>query len=101
MSPTLKLRFDGLSWADLQGPAGLARLDALFRERLVAAEPELAARLAALRAGETFEPEALSGLLVAVAPHLERFLAQGFGIEAELAALRATTVAQLSMSFFV
>ncbi|MCB1866629.1 MAG: FAD-dependent oxidoreductase [Chromatiales bacterium] len=94
MSPTLKLRFDGLSWADLQGPAGLARLDALFRERLVAAEPELAARLAALRAGETFEPEALSGLLVAVAPHLERFLAQGFGIEAELAALRATTVAQ-------
>ncbi len=41
--------FNGFSFDELQTPAGLARLDARFRERLAAADPTLVERLDALR----------------------------------------------------
>src|SRR5256885_601564 len=85
----LKLGF-GLSFDDLYAGAGLARLDAAFIAHLAAADGALAARLAAGRA----EPQALgrkgeSDLLIALAPHVEDFLAQLFGVATEVSALQA------------
>jgi NADPH-dependent glutamate synthase beta subunit-like oxidoreductase/NAD(P)H-flavin reductase len=85
----LSLAF-GLSLEALYEREGLLRLDALFLERLHAADAALHARLLAARA----EPQKLAGkeeseLLIALAPPLEDFLAELFGIEAELAALEA------------
>jgi NADPH-dependent glutamate synthase beta subunit-like oxidoreductase/NAD(P)H-flavin reductase len=85
----LKLQF-GLSFADLYATQGLARVDAAFFALLAAADPALGQRLAAARA----QPDALgrkeeSELLLALAPHVEDFLGQLFGIQAELGALQA------------
>src|SRR6266581_5724217 len=85
----LKLGF-GLSFDDLYAGAGLARLDAAFIAHLAAADAALAARLAAERG----EPQALgrkgeSDLLIALAPHVEDFLAQLFGVATEVTALQA------------
>src|SRR5438552_11151647 len=85
----LQLGF-GLSFRDLYSTAGLRRLDAVFCAWLVQADAALAARLAGARA----TPEALarkeeSELLIALAPQLEDFLAQLFGVESEVTALQA------------
>jgi len=80
----------GVAFADLYRPEGLARIDGLFLDALGRADPELRARLEAARR----DPCALaakqeSDLIIAVAPHLDRFLVGLFGIEAEFAALVA------------
>ena len=80
----------GLRFEDLYDEAGLARLDGLFLAALEERAPELAAQLKAGRAA----PEALgrkeeSDLLIALAPHLEDFLAELFSIRAPLAELAA------------
>jgi NADPH-dependent glutamate synthase beta subunit-like oxidoreductase/NAD(P)H-flavin reductase len=80
----------GLTFADLHSIEGAARIDAAFRAHLAAADAALAARLDAGRAA----PEALAGraeadLLLAVAPHLEDFLADLFGVGAAVRALEA------------
>jgi NADPH-dependent glutamate synthase beta subunit-like oxidoreductase/NAD(P)H-flavin reductase len=80
----------GLAFRDLYRRDGLLRLDALFLEHLRAADPDLAARLLAGRA----TPDALaarehSDLLVAVAPHVEDFIAELFDVRADVAALAA------------
>ena len=85
----LKLGF-GLSFDDLYTGAGLSRLDAAFIAHLATADAALAARLAAGRAA----PQALgrkdeSDLLIALAPHVEDFLAQLFGVTTEVTALQA------------
>ena len=85
----LKLGF-GLDFPDLYSTAGLDRLDAAFCAWLAQAEAALAARLAAGRA----DPDALgrrgeSELLLALAPHVEDFLAQLFGVVPEVSALQA------------
>jgi len=86
---TLRLAF-GLDFADLYVQEGLLRLDARFVEFLQAAEPVLAARLAAARAGPgALDAKAEAALLIELAPPLEDFLARLFGIEAELQALAA------------
>jgi NADPH-dependent glutamate synthase beta subunit-like oxidoreductase/NAD(P)H-flavin reductase len=84
-----KLGF-GLSFDDLYAADGLARVDAAFLTHLATADAALAARLAAGRR----DPGALgrkaeSDLLLALAPHLEDFLARLFGVGAEVAALQA------------
>ncbi|HEX5862859.1 MAG TPA: pyridine nucleotide-disulfide oxidoreductase, partial [Casimicrobiaceae bacterium] len=86
----LKLGF-GLSFPDLYSTAGLQRLDGAFVAWFGAADAALAARLASARA----DPDALgrkqeSELLIALAPHVEDFLAQLFGVESEVTALQAT-----------
>jgi len=78
----------GLAFADLYRREGLAEVDAAFVAALTEADAALAARLAAART----DPDALaakdeSALLLALAPHLERFIAALFGIDAELASL--------------
>ena len=80
----------GLSFEDLYSIAGLARIDAAFASHLGEAESALRARLDAARA----DPASLgrlgeSELLIALAPHVEDFLAELFAIEPEVATLQA------------
>jgi NADPH-dependent glutamate synthase beta subunit-like oxidoreductase/NAD(P)H-flavin reductase len=84
----LKPAFD-LTFHDLYTTGGLARVDAAFLAFLRAADPGLAERLEAARA----DAAALgrgdeSALLIAIAPHLEDFLARLFGVEADVATLQ-------------
>jgi NADPH-dependent glutamate synthase beta subunit-like oxidoreductase len=82
-SASLALAF-GLSFEDLHDPAALARLDAEFARHLASADAALAARYAAARAQPgslAYKEEA--DLLIAVAPHLDRFVAELFGIVEE------------------
>ncbi|KPK04673.1 MAG: pyridine nucleotide-disulfide oxidoreductase, partial [Betaproteobacteria bacterium SG8_39] len=86
---TLRLAF-GLDFADLYARDGLLRLDARFAEFLQASAPDLAARLGAARgAPQALDAKTEAALLVDVSPHLEDFLAQLFGIEADVQALAA------------
>ena len=85
----LKLGF-GFDFPDLYSTAGLSRLDDAFCAWLSQTDSALASRLAAARA----DPGCLSRLeeselLVAVAPHVEDWLARLFGIETEVTRLQA------------
>jgi NADPH-dependent glutamate synthase beta subunit-like oxidoreductase/NAD(P)H-flavin reductase len=83
----LRLRFD-LSFEDLYTRDGLLRLDAAFLQFLAEADAALRARLVAARGAPPAAKEE-SELLIALAPHLEDFIARLFGIEAEARALAA------------
>src|SRR5579884_1795570 len=77
---TLRLAH-GLEFADLYSVEGAERIDALFLAQLRRVDPALAARLANARA----DPALLgakdeSTLLIDLAPHLEDFLGELFGI---------------------
>jgi len=79
----------GISFEELYHRDGLVRVDNEFLCRLSSRDAELAARLVAARGN----PSALaakdeSALLLAIAPHLDAFVGELFGIEKELAALR-------------
>src|SRR5438132_4697634 len=74
----MQLRF-GIGFGDLYERAGLMRVDAAFLEFLGSALRE---RLLAARADPP-AAKAESELLIALAPQVEDFLAQLFGIEAE------------------
>ncbi|MEO8103127.1 MAG: FAD-dependent oxidoreductase [Betaproteobacteria bacterium] len=83
----LKLAFD-LEFPDLYAREGLLKLDAAFVAHLAVADDALAGRFAAGRA----DPAALpkkdeSALILEVAPHLDRFISQLFGIADEVLAL--------------
>ncbi|MBP6382068.1 MAG: FAD-dependent oxidoreductase [Pseudomonadales bacterium] len=83
----LKLSF-GLDFADLHQHEGLGRLDAQFLDFVATSDPALRDALCAARAApEALAPKAESELLIALAPQLEDFVAQLFGIEAEARAL--------------
>ena len=85
----LRLAF-GLAFADLYTREGALALDARFVDALRAADAPLAERLLAARRGDAaLDLKAESDLQIAVAPHLEDFLATLFGIEAEVRALAA------------
>src|SRR5258705_1001348 len=74
----------GFSFEDLYDPAALARLDGEFGRWLAAADEGLHARFGAARsnpAAVTYKDEA--DLLIAAAPHLDRFVARLFRIEEE------------------
>jgi NADPH-dependent glutamate synthase beta subunit-like oxidoreductase/NAD(P)H-flavin reductase len=82
----------GFSFADLAVRDGLVRLDGIFLDRLARDDAALHARLLTARAA----PDALTGpdeseLVVAVAPHLDAFVAALFGIETETLALAQET----------
>ena len=80
----------GLAFEDLYRRQGLARLDSIFTARLAADDAPLAARLATARAAPaTLDARRRSALLVELAPFLEDFLAELFGVAGELAARRA------------
>ena len=80
MTAGLVLGFD-LRFEDLYHCEGLARLDRRFVDFLAMRNPDLHDRLLAARA----EPDATAGkaesdLIVDLAPHLEDFLGELFGI---------------------
>ena len=82
---TLNLSF-GISFEDLYAREGLVRLDAAFIERL---PPELHARLAAARenpAALALKPS--SELIIELAPYVDDFIGDLFGIVPELRALQ-------------
>ncbi len=84
----LRLGFD-ISFQELYSQSGLDKLDQKFCACLRTASADLHEQLSAARA----VPDALtkkqeSELLIALAPHTEAFVAQLFGIENHLAALR-------------
>src|SRR3954469_25948742 len=82
-SQSLSLAF-GLAFEDLYRRGGLERLDAEFTRLLQSEDAGLAGRLAeARRAPDALEYKAEAELLIAVAPHLDEFIAQLFRIEAE------------------
>src|SRR5437879_7182978 len=77
----------GLSFAELYERDGLARLDAAFLDHLGAAESALRPQLEAARAAATLDSKAESALILEIAPHLDDFLAELFGIETEFRTL--------------
>jgi NADPH-dependent glutamate synthase beta subunit-like oxidoreductase/NAD(P)H-flavin reductase len=80
----------GLSFADLHDRDGLGRLDRAFVAHLGAADVELHNRLMAARGEpDALERQAESDFLVDLAPHLEDFIGDLFGIPGEVSALQA------------
>ena len=89
MTESLTLGFD-LRFADLYGRDGLVRLDGQFVDFLKAQSPELHNRLMTARAApEQLEGKPESDLIVELAPVLEEFIAELFGIAHEVGSLRS------------
>jgi NADPH-dependent glutamate synthase beta subunit-like oxidoreductase/NAD(P)H-flavin reductase len=87
-SDQLDLRF-GFSFEDLYRQDGLARLDFAFLDQLQSANPPLAQRLLDARANPTAPRKQQSDLIVELAPHVEDFIGELFGISADLRALQS------------
>ena len=88
-APELTLRF-GLRFEDLYCRDGLMRVDAQFLLFLGQAEPALRQSLESLREGQVrLPPREESEFLIALARHLDDFIAVLFGLEAEVAELSA------------
>jgi NADPH-dependent glutamate synthase beta subunit-like oxidoreductase/NAD(P)H-flavin reductase len=80
----------GLRFADLYTPDGAHAIDDAFLAALRSADGVLCERLLAARAApESIDRQTESELLIAVAPHLEDFLAELFGIVEDVRALEA------------
>src|SRR5476651_1109224 len=80
----------GLSFPDLYARDGLLRLDAAFRQALSIADGALCERLQEARSNvDALAVKQESELLIALAPHLEDFIAELFGIQLEVRALSA------------
>lgn len=80
----------GLSFADLHRRDGLEQLDQKFIQRVARDDPALAFRLAEARLDpDSLDRKAEAALLLEVAPYLEHFLADLFGIADEAEALAA------------
>jgi NADPH-dependent glutamate synthase beta subunit-like oxidoreductase/NAD(P)H-flavin reductase len=78
----------GIRFAELYRREGLLRIDAAFLAWLRAADAALLARLEAVRAApESLDRKSESTLILELAPHLERFVAELFGIVEEVSAL--------------
>jgi NADPH-dependent glutamate synthase beta subunit-like oxidoreductase/NAD(P)H-flavin reductase len=76
----------GIAFPDLYEREGLLRVDAAFLDFLGGIDAALRERLAAARQAP-LSGKAESDLLIALAPHLEDFVARLFGVEAEVTAL--------------
>ena len=84
---TLRLAFD-LAFEDLYRRDGLVALDNRFRGWLGALDPALADRLSAARATCGLASREEAALLIALAPFVDAFIGELFGISEEIAALR-------------
>src|SRR5688572_6789268 len=81
---------EGLSFPDLYERDGLIRLDRAFVAHLAAIDVALHDRLMAARAApDAVDRKTESDLLVDLAPHLEDFIGELFGIAAEIRELQA------------
>ena len=83
------LGIQGFTYGDLYRPERLKELADTFYAAMAEDDPELAATFEGYRlsGGKEISPKAESDLLVRTAPHLSRFVARMFGIEAELETL--------------
>ena len=80
----------GLTVEDLYRRDGLIRLDGIFLARLAAGDPQLHQTLLQARARPSDVSRAgESDLALQIAPHLEAFVGELFGIQSELADLKA------------
>ena len=85
----LKLSHD-LHFQDLYEHAGLAQLDAAFLQALAAIDAPLCEKLATARRNPaTLEAKQESALLLELAPHVDDFIAELFGIQPEVQVLSA------------
>jgi len=82
----------GFDFATLQTPEGLAQLDASFLAFLDERDFALADQLRRYREGEELASIAESEFLIAVAPHVEAFIGELYGIEDALAEQHAETL---------
>ena len=82
---TLTLGIPGYTYADLYQPARLADLLSTFDQTLKSVEPDLFDEYLAYRdcQGENMAPQAISDLLVRLAPHVGDFIAKLFCVEKE------------------
>lgn len=88
-NPRLQLAF-GLAFDDLYSHDGLRRLDAAFLEYLGAADDGLRRALEAARgAADKIEPNDEADLLIRLAPHVDDFIGELFGIAEEIRARAA------------
>ncbi len=79
----------GLAFRDLYAREGLTRLDAAFLSELARADATLHARLLQARSNPAaLAPKEQSDLIIALAPHVEDFLGQLFGIAREIETLQ-------------
>ncbi len=91
--PTTKLGVSGYTFGDLHDPDRLASLYERFCEEVEAADPELWHEWDAYRSTPDVPraPIALSNLLVALAPHVSRFVTRLFHLQPSVDALTAIT----------
>ena len=91
----LKLGISGFRYADLYDPKRLKDLLAVFEQDVNEQDPALFAEFESYRAsqGQGMKPEAISDLLVRMAPYVGAFVARLFDVSAErerqIAAIRA------------
>lgn len=79
------LKSHGFTYSELREAAGLQRLDNAFLDSLARDKPALAQRLASYRAGSLNIPATeISEFLLALAPFVESFIGQLFGITPEI-----------------
>ena len=88
-SESLRLKF-GLSFEDLYRREGLLRIDAAFADHLKAIDADLFRRLMDARA-QAAPRKQLSELMVDLAPHVEDFIGDLFGIAADVRPLQPAT----------
>ena len=89
MSDQLTLRFD-FAFEDLYRREGLLRLDAVFLEHLHAANGDLRTRLVKARLNaEPLTRKQQSDLIIDIAPYVEDFVGELFGIESAVKNLQA------------
>lgn len=80
----------GFTFEDLYSREGLVRLDAAFCHQLQAADVALLERLTEVRKNPVAPArKAQAELIIALAPHVEDFIGELFGIAAEVRALQA------------
>ncbi len=88
-SHPLKLAF-GFSFEDLYTREGAVRLDAAFLHSLQESDASLRARLGEARHNpDSLERKQASELIIALAPYLEDFIGELFGIQPQIQALQA------------
>jgi NADPH-dependent glutamate synthase beta subunit-like oxidoreductase/NAD(P)H-flavin reductase len=86
--PTLNLGA-GLRFEDLYATEGLERLDGAFLEHLKSVNAELAGQLeSARKAPGELAAKTRSELIITLAPHVEDFIGELFGVSAEMHALQ-------------
>lgn len=89
-APRLEIGIPGFTYSDLYDPHRLRELTDLFHESLAASDPPLRERFDHYRStlGEDMTPEAISEVIVDVAPHLSAFISELFQVRDEHGRMR-------------